>query len=229
MRVERMIPAKPAVWADRIFFPYVMHLFHRHFQRICLLGEVPRCEAQLPLLLLPNHSTWWDGFFVYLLNKKIFCRQPYMMMLEEQLRRYPFFVKLGVFSINPHSAIGVRASLRYAAGLMQQIRPLLLGFFPQGELRPWNTRPLGYQRGLEILLKMSGGKVNLLNVAIKIEFRNERLPEAFFLFDQNRIVSCHDFLRSQDLEKIEEGLLSELTQRIRRGEQGRVLVGRASS
>lgn len=224
-----MIPAKPAAWADRIFYPYVMHLFHRHFQRICLLGEVPRCEAQLPLLLLPNHSTWWDGFFVYLLNKKIFYRQPYLMMLEEQLRRYPFFAKLGVFSINPHSASGVRASLRYAAALMQQTRPVLLGFFPQGELRPWDTRPLGYQRGLEILLKMFGDKVNLLNVAIKTEFRNERLPEAFFLFDQNRVVGHDDFLRSQDLEKIEEGILSELTQRIKRGEQGRVLVGRASS
>ncbi|NUM78616.1 hypothetical protein HUU40_30010, partial [candidate division KSB1 bacterium] len=63
----------------------------------------------------------------------------------------------------------------------------------------------------------------------KTEFRNERLPEAFFLFDQNRVVGHDDFLRSQDLEKIEEGLLSELTQRIKRGEQGRVLVGRASS
>jgi hypothetical protein len=59
-----MIQAQHAAWADRIFHPYVTWLFKRHFHVVRLLGKIPETNPELPLLLLPNHSTWWDGFFV---------------------------------------------------------------------------------------------------------------------------------------------------------------------
>ena len=42
------------------------------FMKFRCWGELPEIPDHLPLLLLPNHSTWWDGFFVYLLNKTDF-------------------------------------------------------------------------------------------------------------------------------------------------------------
>ncbi|MDZ7291804.1 MAG: lysophospholipid acyltransferase family protein [candidate division KSB1 bacterium] len=226
-----MIKARHAKWADRIFYPYVMGLFKRHFHAIHLLGEVPETNPELPLLLLPNHSTWWDGFFVYLLNRKLFARLPYLMMLEEQLARYRFFARLGAFSINPHSAGSVRESIRYSIEILkQQLTPKpLLCIFPQGDLWPWDKRPLEFKGGTEVILNGYAGRVNLLPLAIRTEFLGEQRPEAFFLFGQNTITNSNTFLGMQRLQEIEENLLDQLRDRITKGEQGITLVsGRKS-
>ncbi|MDZ7265995.1 MAG: lysophospholipid acyltransferase family protein [candidate division KSB1 bacterium] len=215
-----MIPAKHARWADLIFHPYLRLLCRRHFHRLEILGTLPHIDPQLPVLLLPNHSTWWDGFFVYLLNRTLFHRRPYLMMLQEQLARYAFFARLGAFSIDPHSPREVRQALRYAAHCLQAQPPVLLALFPQGELRPWHVRPLGYRRGLEVLLKMAQCRVNLLNLAIQASFHRERRAEVFFLFDENRRIDHRDFPDHRSLERAEERLLAELRERCDRGESG---------
>jgi ribosomal protein L29 len=223
-----MIEARHAAWADRIFDPYVTWLFRRHFEAIHLLGQRPKTDPALPLLLLPNHSSWWDGFFVYLLNKKIFARRPYLLMLEEQLSRYRFFARLGVFSINPNSTSSVRSSLRRAATILREPSSprRLLCIFPQGELWPWAKRPLGYKRGAELIMRAYGGKLNILPLAIKIEFLNDQRPHVFFLFGENRLADHHNFPTMIFIQAIEAQLLDELARRLLNGERGTVLIGR---
>ncbi len=221
-----MIQAQHAAWADRIFHPYVSWLFKRHFHAIHLLGQAPETNPDLPLLLLPNHSTWWDGFFIYLLNKKLFRRKPYLMMLEEQLSRYRFFARLGAYSIDPQSSGSIKDSIKYSIEILKQkIMPKpLLCIFPQGELLPWDKRPLGYKSGIETIMSGYGGKANFLPLAIKAEFLNEQLPEAFFCFGENLIANSNTFAGMQRLQEIEEGLLDELSKRIAKGEKGTILI-----
>jgi hypothetical protein len=223
-----MIQAQHAAWADRIFHPYVSWLFKRHFHAIHLLGPAPETNPDLPLLLLPNHSTWWDGFFVYLLNKKLFRRKIYLMMLEEQLSRYWFFARLGAYSIEPQSSGSIKASIKYSIEILKQkIMPKpLLCIFPQGELLPWETRPLGYKSGVETIMSGYGGEANLLPLAIKAEFLHEQLPEAFFYFGENVIANSNTFAGMQRLQEIEERLLDELSRRIAKGEKGTILMSR---
>ncbi len=218
-----MIVARHAAWAEKVFHLYVTGLFQRHFHAMRLLGEPPRAEPNLPLLLLPNHSTWWDGFFIHLLNKKIFLRRPYVMMLEEQLVRYPFFTRVGVFSIDPKSPASMRASLRYAANVLRDPQNLL-AIFPQGELRPWDKRPLGYKRGLEVILKLHTGPVNLLPLAIRAEFLGEQKPSVFFMFGENLPVDYSSFAGMAWLEKREEEALEKLRAMIVSGERGTKLL-----
>jgi 1-acyl-sn-glycerol-3-phosphate acyltransferase len=223
-----MITARHAAWADWIFSRYLTRLCKRHFHKISVLGKIPETDPDLPLLLLPNHSTWWDGFFVYLLNKKMFRRKLYLMMLEAQLARYKFFARLGAFSINPHSAGSIKNSLRYSAAVLNEKmlpRPMLC-IFPQGELLPWDQRPLAYKNGLEKILRGYGGKVNLLPLAIKTEFLNEQRAEAFFLFGENIMVNSNTFSGMQRMQEIEEALLDDLKRRIIQEEQGMVLLER---
>ncbi len=217
-----LIPARPSLWAERVFDIYLTRLFKRHFSALYLLGEPPRLDPNLPVLLLPNHSTWWDGFFIHFLNKKIFRRRPYLMMLEEQLRRYPFFSRVGVFSVDPNSAKHTRASLRYAAQLLQDTHNLVC-LFPQGELAPWGKRPLQYKRGLELILKLHGAPVNLLPLAMRLEFLGEQLPAAFFLFGQNQIATRETFAGIAQLEQTQESLLEQLRTALVRGERGQPL------
>jgi 1-acyl-sn-glycerol-3-phosphate acyltransferase len=94
-----MIQARHTKWAEWIFIPYISHLLSRSFYSVRLLGNMPETDKNLPLVLLPNHSTWWDGFFVHLLNRKIFEREIFLMMLKSQLEKFSFFSRLGAFGV----------------------------------------------------------------------------------------------------------------------------------
>lgn len=224
-----MIAARPSAWADRAFRPYLAWLFKRHFHAIHVLGEIPAPEARLPLLLLPNHSTWWDGFFVYLLNQKIFKRPAFLLMLEAQLRRYPFFKYLGAFAVAPASPASVRAAMRHAAQILKHQPPPLLCLFPQGELLPWSQRPLACKRGLEVILRAYGAKANFLPLAMRAEFWGRRWPEAFILFGKNQIVEGGAGRAMPRWAQIEEELLDDLERRMSRNEPGKILLQRRTA
>ena len=218
-----MIRAQHRLWADLIFQPYLTWLFKRHFHEIQLLGELPEIPDHLPLLLLPNHSTWWDGFFVYLLNKRIFHRTAYLMMLEAQLSKYKFFRKIGAYSIAPENRHGVVESLEYTVELLNR-EMSLVSVFPQGQLLPWYTRPLGYKRGIEWILRKYGKPVTLLPLAIRAEFLGEKRPSVFFLFGDVSSFDAETFRGIDWLEETETALLDNLASKILRQETGQNLL-----
>jgi 1-acyl-sn-glycerol-3-phosphate acyltransferase len=59
-----MIEARQSRWADAIFLPYVQQLMKRSFHAVRLLGEPPVPPREKPVLIVANHGTWWDGFFI---------------------------------------------------------------------------------------------------------------------------------------------------------------------
>ena len=218
-----MIRAQHRFWADIIFQPYLTWLFKRHFHEIRLLGELPEIPDDLPLLLLPNHSTWWDGFFVYLLNKRIFHRTAYLMMLETQLSKYKFFRKIGAYSIEPKNRNSIVESLEYTVELLHQ-EMSLVSIFPQGHLLPWHTRPLGYKRGVEWILQKYEKPVTLLPLAIRTEFLGEKRPSVFFLFQDASPYDAETFHGMDWLEEAETRLLDDLASKILRQESGQNLL-----
>ena len=218
-----MIRAQHRLWADIIFQPYLTWLFKRHFHEIQLLGTLPEIPDDLPLLLLPNHSTWWDGFFVYLLNKRIFRRTTYLMMLEKQLTKYKFFAKIGAYSIEPENRRSLIESLEYTVELLNQ-EMSLVSVFPQGQLLPWHTRPIGYKRGVEWILRKYGNPVTVLPLAIRAEFLGEQRPSVFFLFGDVSQFDAEKFHGMDWLEKTETALLDDLALQILRQEKGQNLL-----
>lgn len=226
-----MIKAKPSKWAKKVFHFYVMRLMKRHFHAFQLLGEIPKIDSARPLILLPNHSTWWDGFFVYLLNEKIIKRPLYLMMLESQLSRYKFFARVGAYSIEPKRPKSTLKSLQYTVELLEKNltpRPMIC-IFPQGELNPWGIRPLNFKQGIEWIIKKYGNSVNLLPLAIRTEFLEEQLPDTFFLFGKNYQINPQNFPGVNCLEEIEETLLKELGDRITHRETGQILLSGSTS
>ena len=213
-----MIHAQHRLWADIIFQPYLTLLLKRNFHEIQLLGTLPKIPDDLPVLLLPNHSTWWDGFFVYLLNKKIFRRTAYLMMLEKQLSKYKFFRKIGAYSIEPENRRSIIESLEYTVELLNQEMPLV-SIFPQGQLLPWHTRPLDYKRGVEWILRKYRKSVTVLPLAIRTEFLG-----VFFLFGTVHSFDADTFHGMDWLEQTETALLDDLALRILRQEKGQNLL-----
>ena len=66
-----MIKAQHNWSADKIFRIYIFRMLKKHFASVTLFGKLPESDPLLPTLLIPNHNTWWDGFFVYFLNETV--------------------------------------------------------------------------------------------------------------------------------------------------------------
>jgi hypothetical protein len=225
-----MIKARHSRWAQSLFHRYIMRLMQHHFHAFHLLGEVPVWPDNAHLLVLPNHCSWWDGFFIHLLNTRVWHRRPYLMMLEEQLEQHRFFARLGVFSVRSDGFAAARQSLCYIRQVMAEQPPaeIFLALFPQGELRPDFIRPLGYKPGILWLVKQAESPVVVVQLAIRIEFLEQQRPDVFFEFGP-----LHRFERkAPDLERLEVehgALLDRLGRRICAGERGALLLtGHAS-
>ena len=225
-----MIPAEHRKWADWIFYFYISALFKRHFYSIYLLKPIPAFDLSKPVLLLPNHSSWWDGFFIYVLNKRYIKRRVFLMMLEEQLKKNSFFRYLGAYSVNQGNSRDVKQSLQYTIDLLngREGNPLVC-FFPQGELLPWNKRPLNFRRGLEYILDHIKSEVQICFLGIRIEFLNEQRPEVFTQFSSVKYVNSSTHYSIQALESEFDSQLSHMEQKIIEGAESEVLFhGRKS-
>jgi hypothetical protein len=219
-----MTEARHSSWAEWIFLPYIRRLMKKSFHAVHLVGDPPDVAPDMPLLVVANHGTWWDGFFIYLLNKTVLQRTLNIMMLEGQLARYPFFRWLGAFGIEQGRPRGVISSLAYSAAVLEDPSSLLC-IFPQGEMRHVHTRPLGFQRGVEKVLAMYGGSLCILTVAIACEFMDDQRPEVFFLADRAHEVNAATFPGVEWLERNQERQMDRLEQAIAAREQGRILLG----
>lgn len=218
-----MISARHDWWAEALFFSYIRGLLRRSFQSLRLMGGLPDLDPRQPLLILPNHGTWWDGFFVYLLNRLLFRRRLHLMMLERQLERFRFFSRVGAFGIRPGMPRSVGETLRYSAALLGEPGNALC-LFPQGELRYHALRPLGYQRGVESVLRLCGRAVQILPLAMRCELLGAQRPEAFFMADRSWTFDAAAFPGVAWLEAEQVALLERLEAAIRGGEPGRMLL-----
>ena len=221
-----MIKTQHRRWAEFVFERYLNRLFRKHFHSIHLLGELPDIQPDLPLLLLPNHSTWWDGFLVFLLNKKYLHRKLYLMMLEEQLCHFSFFRKVGAYSINPGSLNGIKESLKYTIEILKQQRSndILICIFPQGVLSPWHKRPLDYKRGIGTIINTYKDKVNILPLGIKTIFLKEQHPQIFLKFGQCDVVDSGSIKDIKHYEKQSEQILKSIIDEINAGFCGKIIL-----
>lgn len=103
-------------------------------------------EKGLPILMIGNHFSFYDGFIQILLNRKVFKRRLTFMMLEKKLRENMVLTKIGASSISKGKRSSLE-SLAYAVELLQDKENLFL-FFPQGKIKSMYTREFKFEKGL---------------------------------------------------------------------------------
>ncbi len=122
-----------------------------------------------------THGSWWDAAVVMTLALRVLRIRSYGMMEYKQLVRYPFFRRIGLFSVvreDPRSAL---ESLRYASTVLSTA-PSMLWMFPQGTLRHQDLRPLHLEPGLGLLARHVPS-VLLCPVSLRYDFVLEQRPE----------------------------------------------------
>ncbi|MEF8846696.1 MAG: lysophospholipid acyltransferase family protein [Bacteroidales bacterium] len=165
------------LWIYLSFFRlYSRLMIHRHFRNVTIKGDIP--ERGMPVLLIMNHFSWWDGFFADYLNGKIFHRKFHVMMLEEQLKKRMFLNKAGVYSIRQHSR-SVMDSLQYTRQLLKDPSNLVT-VYPQGKIRSMFHYPLRFEKGITKIVSGLENKVQIVFVTTLVDYFSHRKPALTF-------------------------------------------------
>ncbi len=180
-----MIHANHSGFFESLFGLWLSFAFRRNFKASRIIGEFH--DQNKPLLVLSNHISWWDGFWLLRLNQGLFKRKFHVMMLEEQLEKRKFLCKLGAFSIRRNHK-SMFESLDYAGNLLQDPSNLLL-IFPQGEISSQYDQPQVFQNGWTRILKGKEDKVQIVMVAHLLDYFSHSKP------------TLYQYLYSPDSEK----------------------------
>lgn len=195
-----MIKADHKKWAKFVFDIYLRRLLKKSFHDFRIINELPAFDYSKSIIVTPNHFSWWDGFFIYWTNKKLFNRKLYVLMLEEQLKRYWFFKKLGCYSIDLNDNRKMFVTLKYTMDLLLKPNNLVT-IYPQGEIQAYDEKNIVLKGGLDFIAKKSALDFQILPIAIRIHYTNERLPIVYARF--GKLLNSKDTANNPQLFKDE--------------------------
>jgi 1-acyl-sn-glycerol-3-phosphate acyltransferase len=164
-------------WFIHPFFKrYAVWIIKRHFKTIRLIGRFE--DKNLPIILISNHISWWDGFWAMYINLNMLKRKFHFMMLEEQLQKFWFFNYTGGFSVNKKSK-SLLETISYTHELLQNKENMVL-IFPQGEIQSMHNQKIEFEHGLERILKNLEGKVQLVFLVNLVDYFSSPKPGIYF-------------------------------------------------
>ncbi len=146
-----MIKANHNKYYKWFFNGYFNFILKRNFNEIKLITKIELTKR--PILLIPNHFSWWDGFFAWYVNEQLFHRKFHLMMLEKELAKNKYFSKIGAFSIQKNTR-NIIESIQYASQILRDPVNLLV-FFPQGKLFSNHVSPIKFEKGIERVISNS--------------------------------------------------------------------------
>lgn len=160
-------------WLYVKFFRYYTRFMLRwHFRKVDMDADIE--DKGLPVLLIGNHFSWWDGFFANYLNDQVFSRKFHVMMLEEQLQKRMFLNKGGAFSIRKHSP-SVVETIRYTRQLLSDPANLVT-MYPQGAINSMFNYPVRFEKGPEKMLRGLEKDVQVFFVIALIDYFSHTRP-----------------------------------------------------
>ncbi len=208
-----MLAAKKSRWFEEIFAVYNRNLIKRRFHsfQVSGLNYLTNKNANIPLLIYANHSSWWDGLLAFEISRAARL-DSYVMMDEENLRRFFLFRRIGAFSVpkNPRRAI---ESINYSAALLSHNPKRTLWIFPQGEIVPNDLRPVQFFNGAARIVEKVG-KCLTLPLAFRLEFTGEFKPEIYVKIGEPHLIETGENFEPKKLTVIFTerltGILNEL-------------------
>ena len=147
-----MIPARKGGWFSHAFSSwFAAHAEGRlrgAFSEVRVRGLPAMREAVAggPVLVVSNHTAWWDPLVSIVLSYRLLGTDGYAMMDAANLVKLPFFARVGAFGVAlDDPADGARA-IRYALKLLDRPGRLVWVFAQGGEV-PVTARPLVFRAG----------------------------------------------------------------------------------
>lgn len=140
-----------------------------------MTGEVTTTE--MPVLLIGNHFSWWDGFVACYLNRRLFRKKFHVMMLEEQLRPRIFLSRAGAYSIRKNSRSMIE-SVNYTVELLHDKNNLVV-MYPQGEFSSIYSQKVSFEKGISTVAGKLKNGFRLFFYAALIDYFASRKPTLY--------------------------------------------------
>ena len=210
--MKPFVPYSP--WTRKAFNRYLSWNFKRNFENIYSVGLSNLHSIEMPLLFVSNHVSWWDGFFLFELQRQIRPKAKiYTVALEKTCFENPILPRMGVLPIQPGNPGSVKALLKHLRSLRAQTFPeeLIVSFFPQGKIMPSFSSELGFQRGIEQVISALT-PIMVIPVGIHIEPMTGKKPTA--ILSIGTPMPSSQLNQTKEIEEKVQEALSKIHQRL---------------
>ncbi|MFM6953389.1 MAG: 1-acyl-sn-glycerol-3-phosphate acyltransferase [Sphingobacteriaceae bacterium] len=153
---------------------YINRIINRDFNSFTV--DKVAVDPDRALLVLANHFSWWDGFFLFQLNRLFLHKKFHILVSEENYRAHGFLKYLGAFSVKKQSRSMIE-TLEYAGKLLNDPASMVV-IFPQGKLFSSHTDEVIFEKGLMNIINSSDRKFQYLFVALLVDYFQFRKPSA---------------------------------------------------
>ncbi|MGP1346695.1 MAG: lysophospholipid acyltransferase family protein [Phycisphaerales bacterium] len=184
------IPAKPSPRFFRFFAAYTRRLIRKRFNALRITSETApllerAAELPAPLLIALTHSAWWDPLIAVALHDRFTPhRRPLAPMEHEQLAKFRFMTRLGMFGIDPDHPAAIDTTtaylLEHLAGTHNDHsntrNDAALWITPQGQFADPRA-PIRLRPGLAALAARLPTTPTLITIALEYPFWTEQRPE----------------------------------------------------
>jgi len=170
-----MIKAKHHSVIYPLFKWLTRFLLKRNFNSLHIEGNFT--DNGCSVLVLANHISWWDGFWVEYLNQKVIHRRFHFMMLEEQLKKHWYFQYTGGYSVKKNSREIVK-SIDYTIELLKDKDNVVL-MFPQGKIHSGHNSSIHFEKGIQHIVAECADDAQVLFVANFTDYFSDAKPNLF--------------------------------------------------
>ncbi len=177
-------PLYTPLWAA-----YFRWIIARNFHGFYVENSLPKRNAGL--LVLANHFSWWDGFFVHHLNRLHFKRQFHVMMLEENLQKNKFLRYSGAYSVN-RSGRSLVETLQFTNQLLESPRNMVL-IFPQGTIKSAFQQSFLVEKGAYRVVAQNP-TLQVATVAIFVDYFEKKKPGVYVYVEEMSDPAKGDFM-----------------------------------
>ena len=177
-----LIPARSSDRFTGFFLRYVRRLLRRRFHAVRLADEGADVLASLgarsrPAIILLNHGSWWDPILACFLSGRLVPRRPGLAPMDrDQLERFGFFRRIGMFGIDPDDAESLEAMRAYVIDAFRSDPRTILWLTPQGRFTDVRE-PIRIRPGAAAIAA-AVGDVDVISISIEYAFWQESRAEA---------------------------------------------------
>lgn len=201
--------------ADLFFYNMLENRFFA--LKIKNLDNYYKRDSEYANIIYAPHTNWWDGIVGYNICNRV-LKTKLIMMIEE-LNRFPILAKVGAFPVNKKSAQSSMKALKYASLELSRDKNKSLWIFPQGIIKPPNFRPVEFQTGIAYIAKKvveKAGGINLIPMCVNYTFLREDKPEVLVDVKEPYVIKDVNELKDRKLftHKLQTEFESALNEQI---------------
>jgi 1-acyl-sn-glycerol-3-phosphate acyltransferase len=170
-----MIPASKSTWFSRWFAGHAEKRLRVAFSEVRIrgLGTMRAALGRGPVLVVSNHTAWWDPMVSLVLCQRILRADAYAMMDAANLRKLPFFAKVGAFGVALDDPADGARGIRYAAKRLDG-PGRLLWVFAQGHEVPVTAGPIAFRPGSAEIARLAR---DAAIVPVGLRYEHGAVPE----------------------------------------------------